>query len=438
MEPITIAVLSVGVIFALILFGIHIGVALGLTSVLGLWLITGKLRIAIAVLGTTSYSAVMDYVFAIVPLFVLMGLCANRSGATGDLFSAAQVTLGRVRGGVGIATVAANAVFAAITGVSVASAAVFSRIAIPEMRKLEYNSRFSYGIIAASSLLGMLIPPSILMIVYGVLTEQSIGALFLAGVGPGLLVGSVLALGIWLMVLRWPHLGGRIAGAREEVHRSNARIFLRPWGVYLLIVTVLGGMYGGFFTPTEAGAIGAAGGVLLVIGRRQFSWASARDILMETARTTASIFLLLMAAQMYGRMLAISGLAAKFSQWAVGLPVDPIVLIVAFILVFLLLGAIIDSISIMLLTIPIVFPVVQSLGYDPIWFGIVTILAVEIGLLTPPFGMSVFAMKAALGDEARIEDIFIGAMPFLGLLMIALALIVAFPPIATWLPRFVM
>ena len=434
MDPLTIALVTVAFVFVLVLLGVHIGVALALLSVLGIWGITGKPQVAISLLQTTAYSAVMDYVFAVIPLFVLMGILATLSGATRDLFSSAQVVFGRIRGGIGIATVIANAVFAAITGVSVASAAVFSKLAIPEMERLDYDRKFSYGIVAGSAILGMLIPPSILMIVYGVLTEQSIGRLFAAGVGPGLLITAILSLGIWLMIVIKPSLGGDLAKLPHLDFATVVRIAVKPWGIILLIAMVLGGIYGGVFTPTEAGGVGAAGAMLLVVVKRKLSLASMTGILMEIGRTTASIFLLLIAAQMYSRMLTISGLATKFSTWAAGLPVAPIMIVLLFLVVFLVLGMIIDSVSILLLTIPIMFPVITKLGYDPIWFGMVSIIAIEIGLLTPPFGMVVFAMKASLGSSVKIEEIFHGSTPFLVLLVLALAVVVAYPPLSTWLP----
>lgn len=434
MDPLTIALVTVAFVFVLVLLGVHIGVALALLSVLGIWGITGKPQVAISLLQTTAYNAVMDYVFAVIPLFVLMGILATLSGATRDLFSSAQVVFGRVRGGIGIATVIANAIFAAITGVSVASAAVFSKLAIPEMERLDYDRKFSYGIVAGSAILGMLIPPSILMIVYGVLTEQSIGRLFAAGVGPGLLVTAILSLGIWLMILVKPRLGGDLEKLPHLDFATVVRIAVKPWGVILLIAMVLGGIYGGVFTPTEAGGVGAAGALLLVVVKRKLSLASMTGILMEIGRTTASIFLLLIAAQMYSRMLTISGLATKFSTWAAGLPVAPIMIVLLFLVVFLVLGMIIDSVSILLLTVPIMFPVITKLGYDPIWFGMVSIIAIEIGLLTPPFGMVVFAMKASLGSSVKIEEIFHGSIPFLALLLLALAVVVAYPPLSTWLP----
>ena len=434
MEPMTIALISVAFLFAFIIMGVHVGVALASISVIGIWAITGKATVAINLLQTTAYSAVMDYVFAVIPLFVLMGLFSTLSGATQELFRTAQFFLGRIRGGIGIATVFANAVFAAITGVSVASAAVFSKIAFPEMERLKYDRKFSLGIIAGSAILGMLIPPSILMIVYGVLTEQSIGKLFIAGFVPGLVVTIILSLGIRTMILFRPHLGGITAEVKAFSFRTMVQETMVSWAIMVLIILVLGGIWGGLFTPTEAGAIGAAGAFILVVVKGKLNLRTLWQVLLDGGQTTASIFMLLICAQMYSRMLTISGLAAKISQWATTLPVAPIFIILGFIVVFLVLGCIIDSVSIILLTIPIMHPVAVKLGYDPIWFAIVSIITIEIGLLTPPFGMVVFAMKSSLGGKATIEEIFQGSFPFLLMLGISLVIIMAFPILSTWLP----
>ena len=434
MDPMTIALISVAFLFAFIILGVHVGVALASVSVISIWAITGKAAVAINLLQTTAYSAVMDYVFAVIPLFVLMGLFSTLSGATKELFGTAQFFLGRIKGGIGIATVIANAIFAAITGVSVASAAVFSKIAFPEMERLKYDRKFSLGIIAGSAILGMLIPPSILMIVYGVLTEQSIGKLFIAGFVPGIVVTAVLSLGIRTMILFKPHLGGVTEKVKSFTFRRMVSETVTSWAIMALIILVLGGIWGGLFTPTEAGAVGAAGGFLLVVIKGKFNMRNLWLILLEGGQTTASIFMLLICAQMYSRMLTISGLASKVSQWATTLPVAPIFIILGFVVVFLVLGCIIDSVSIILLTIPIMHPVIVKLGYDPIWFAIVAIITIEIGLLTPPFGMVVFSMKSSLGGKASIEEIFQGSFPFLLMLAISLAIIMAFPILSTWLP----
>ena len=434
MTPETIAIVSVFFVFGLIVLGVHVGITLAAMSVLGIWAITGKVTVALNILQVTAYSAVMDYVFAVVPLFVLMGLFSTLAGATRELFNAAQFFLGRVRGGMGIATVIANAVFAAITGVSVASAAVFSKIAYPEMKRLKYDKKFGLGIVAGSAILGMLIPPSVLMIVYGVVTEQGIGKLFIAGFLPGLVVTAVLSLGIRTMIYFKPTLGGLMEKGKPFTLRNALRAVAGCWAVILLILLVLGGIWGGLFTPTEAGAVGAAGGFLLVVVKGKLNLRELWRVLLDGGQTTASIFLLLICAQMYSRMLTISGLASRISEGATSLPVPPWVIIGGFLVVWLILGCIIDSTSIILLTIPIMHPVAVKLGYHPIWFTIVAIVTIEIGLLTPPFGMVVFAMKSALGDEAKIEEIFAGSTPFMLMLAVALAIIIAFPILSTFLP----
>lgn len=439
MDPVTIGAISIAILVVMILIGFHVGVALALTSFGALFLISGKMRVAASVLEKTAHSAVMEYVFAVIPLFVLMGLLTTASGATGELFRAAEQAMRRVKGGLGIATVMANAVFAAITGVSVASAAVFSKIAVPEMERLNYERSFSLGIVAASSLLGMLIPPSILMIIYGVITEQSIGRLFAAGVVPGILVAVMLCLAIWALVALRPSRGGI---APEEDTETTAIPHIkgtlwRPWPIYLLVFLVLGGIYGGFFTPTEAGAMGALGAFLLLLMRMRFTVSGTLGILLDTGRATASIFLLLITAQMYSRMLTLSGLPASVTDWAVSLDIGSGTIILIFICILLLLGTVLDSVSILLLTMPIMFPVVTALGQDPIWFGIAAIIAIEIGLLTPPFGMVIFAMKAALPGDVRIEEIYVGTAPFLLVLLLSLGLLLAMPGLTIWLPNLI-
>lgn len=434
MEPLTIGLLSVLGIVVLILIGFHIAVALALVGFLALFAITGRMEVAASLLTKTAQAGVADYVFAVIPLFVLMGLLVSHSGATRDLFIAAASLTRRLRGGLGVATVGANAVFAAVTGVSVASAAVFSKIAVPEMARVGYQRRFALGIVGSSALLGMLIPPSILMIVYGVLSEQSIGRLFAAGILPGILVAGLLAAMIVLRAVRNPDLVGR-EGEAASGDAPRRQLVLRTWPLVLLILLVLGGIYTGWFTPTEAGAVGAAGALILALGKRALSPAALRAILLDTGQTAAAILLLLVAAQIYSRALTLSGLPAAISNGVLALGIDPVLVIAAFVLVILLLGCFVDSVSILLLTMPIMVPVVSALGYDLIWFGIVAIFAVEIGLLTPPFGMVVFAMKASLPGDVRVEEIFAGVTPFLLALVAALVLIVAFPPIVTFLPN---
>ncbi|MGH1420038.1 MAG: TRAP transporter large permease [Hyphomicrobiaceae bacterium] len=440
MGPEAIAAFSIIALFAMILIGFHVALSLAFTSFVALFAITGKFRVAAGVLEKTAFSAVMDYVYAVIPLFVLMGLLTTAAGATKELFRAAERGTRRLKGGVGISTVMANAVFAAITGVSVASAAVFSKIAVPEMQRLNYERPFSLGIVGASSLLGMLIPPSVLMIVYGVITEQSIGRLFAAGIVPGLIVAFFLSAAIWLMVYLRPSRGGLMANGKNPLDDTATsanfvQTLWRPWPVYLLILGVLGGLYRGFFTPTEAGAIGAFGTALILLMRGKFSMPLGKSILLDTGKSTASIFLLLITALMYSRMLTLSGLPSGLTTWVTTLDLSTGTVVLLFIVILLLLGMILDSISILLLTMPIMLPVMLALGQDPIWFGIIAIVTIEIGLLTPPFGMVIFAMKAVLPDDVKIEEIYLGTAPFLLVLLLVLAVLVWAPGLTLWAPN---
>ena len=444
MDPITIALITVIILFTLILLGLHIGFALSVMSLVGVWLITGKSAVALSLLSSTAFDAIRDYVFAVLPLFVMMGAFMSNSGAAEDLYRAANMALRRVPGGVGVATVIANAVFAAVTGVSVASAAVFSKIAMPEMIRLNYRKRFAVGSVAGSSVLGMLIPPSVLMIVYGMLAEVSIGRLFIAGVLPGLVLAGIFSAGIIIMSIFRPELVGRVRGNQEAVAGADAAILQPPqfttldtlkkvFPVLVLIVLVLGGIWGGFFTPTEASAIGALGAMIVAYakGMRMLGF---KTSLLETAAGASSIMFLLIAAQMYSRMLTMSGLMQWMGELILGLSVAPIVIIFLFIVMLVLLGTILDSTSILLITVPLMAPIVAQMGYNLIWFGIVMIISVEMGLLTPPFGMVVFAVKASLGDSITVEEIFRGSFPFLVMMVVALLIIIAFPILSTWLP----
>ena len=438
MDPVTVGALSVAAIFVLIILGFHIGVALGAMSFVGVYFITGKFRVAASILQTTAFNGVNDYIFAVIPLFVVMGLFATQAGATRDLFDAAELLMRRVKGGIGIATVIANAIFAAITGVSVASAAVFSQLSIPEMNRLGYERKFGLGIVASSALLGMLIPPSILMIVYGVITEESIGRLFAAGIGPGLVVTAVLIFTILAWIRINPALVGREGSITVGPKGSRAATLLKIWPILTLIGLVLGGIYGGLFTPTEAGAIGALGALILILMRGRFTGQSLLTMLLDTGRACASIFFLLITAQMYSRMLTLSGLPNTLTTWVSALDVPGVIILLGFLFVLLILGCIIDSVSILLLTMPIMVPIALTFGYDKIWFGMIAIVTIELGLLTPPFGMVVFAMKAALPDDVKVEDIFLGAAPFFVMLLLALALIIIFPEISLFIPRLLL
>jgi tripartite ATP-independent transporter DctM subunit len=434
MEPAVIGLASVAAMLVLIWAGMYVGLALMLLSFLGVWIIRGDPGVAANLLALAANDAISDYAFGVVPLFVLMGLVVSVADIGKDTFDVAEQLFRKVRGGLGIATVAANAVFAAITGISIASAAVFTQVAVPEMLRHGYNPRFAVGVVAGSSVLGMLIPPSLLLILYGVLTEKSIGDLFIAGILPGLALSAAYIVAILAMGRFWPRfIGGRVERGSEPPLMSWGQMAARMVPVVALIVLVLGGLYGGLFTATEGGAVGAAGALVLALLKRKLDLRVLWTVLVETAHITAAICFLIISAQLYARMLAVSGVTELLRVLIVDSGLGFPGLLTMFVVVVLLLGTILDSSSIMLITIPLALPALVGFGTDLVWFGIVTLLAVEIGLLTPPFGIAVFVIRATLGAESRIElrDIFAGAAPFAAVMFAVLLLVIAFPKLAT-------
>ena len=442
MDPIYVGLIMIALLGVLIVLGVHVGNALAILGVLGIFMVSGDIEIAVRLLGTTAYSAVMSYTFAVVPFFVAMGLIASVSGASERIYSLADLMTRTFKGGLAIATVFANAVFAAITGISVASAAVFSQVSLPHMMKHGYDKRFALGIVAGSSILGMLIPPSLFFIIYGLLSDEAIGRLFIAGIIPGILLMVVFSLGIRFMIWLKPSLIAHPEGEQRVPERATLKEILksasRCWGIVALILLTMGGIWGGFFTPTEAGAVGAFGALVYGVLNRQIDKEKFWRILLETGLTTSSILYLLISAQMYARMLALTGMVQWFSTTMLGLEVPSIVVIIIFLFILLALGFFIDSTSIMLMTLPLMLPIVIKLGFDLIWFGVLVTVVLEMGVINPPFGLVVFSMKAALGDEVSVEDIFRGAIPFLGMLTIYTIILVIFPSLSTWLPKLVM
>ena len=435
MSGIEIGLLAIALMLAAIYFGLHIAVALIAVSFVSVTLLKSS-ALATRMVGAAANDSIQEYLFGVVPLFVLMGMLVSVSGVGRDMFDVFQWLLRRVRGGLGVATVAANAVFAAITGISIASASVFTKVAVPEMLRHGYTPSFSVGVVAGSSVLGMLIPPSLLMIIYGVLAEESVGRMFMAGVIPGLFLAlafSVMIVAMAIFTPKW--IGGRPAGdlAGLETLGSAARK-LAP--TVALIVLVLGGLYGGLFTPTEAGAVGAAGALVIALARRSLDRRRFWRVLLETGQVSVAVLFLILAATLYSRMLALTGLpssiAEQFTAWGLG----PYGFLFVYIVLLILLGCIIDSVSIMLIVLPIVLPIAKAFGMDLIWFGVITVVAVEVGLITPPFGISAYTVKAALNDPGiSIRQIFAGSVPFVLCMCLVLAVLVAFPGMSTWLAR---
>ncbi len=435
MEDTTLGFWLIGAMVGLILLGLPIGLSLISCAAVGVWLIRDNPDLAFRFTAMATYSGIQDFLFATIPLFVLMGLLVSVSDVGKDTFEVAQALLRRVRGGLGIATVGANAVFAAVTGVSIASAAVFTKVAVPEMVRHGYAMRFAAGTVAGSSILGMLIPPSLLMIVYGVLAEVSIGKMFIAGVIPGLLIAGGFALMIWGYATFFPHRIMAAAGPAPEVSdraMPAGEMALKSIPIMSLVVLILGGLYTGFFTPTEAGAVGAAGALVLALLRRRLDGPKFWRVLRETGLVSAAILFLLIAAGLYSRMLSMAGVPQAIGDLVEQLGLGPYGFLAVFVLIILLMGMILDSTSILLIMVPIGAPIAQAMGFDLIHFGIVVIIAVEMGLLTPPFGISVFTVKATLADpRVGIEQIFAGALPFVVVMGLALLVIALVPELAT-------
>lgn len=435
MTGLEIGLLSVAVIVTLIYSGMHVAIALSLVSFLSVALQRGDPVLASKLLTLAAADGVADQTFAVIPLFVLMGLVMSASDVGRDAYDVADHFLRRIRGGLGLATVSSNAVFAAVTGVSIASAAVFTRVAVPEMLRLGYAPRFAVGTVAGSSVLGMLIPPSILLIIYAILTEQSIGQMFFAGIGPGLLLSGVYCAGIVAMAYLTPRFvyddTGRFSDPEATLNppdRSLMELLGKIAPILVLVVIVLGGIYGGVFTPTEAGAVGSAAALILAFARRKLSLPALWGVLKETGHITASVCFLVIAATMYTRSLGLAGVPVEIGNMVRMATENFLVVLLIYIAVILFLGTIIDSVSILLIMVPLFLPIMQGFGVDPIWFGIITIIAVEVGLLTPPLGMACFVIKGCL-DDTRITlgDVFIGALPFAAMMVFVLALLTIWP-----------
>ena len=449
MFEINTAILLVVSLVGLVAIGVHIAIALGITSALGIWLVTGADWYAFGtvqtMLAATAYEAIRAYVFAVIPLFMLMGEFIGKSGTVTDVYRGINRLLRKIPGRLAIATVVGNALFSFVTGVSIASAAAFSRIAYPEMKRFGYHRGFALGSIAGSSCLGMLIPPSVLMIVWGILTEQSIGQLFAAGIFPGLLLAFLFIAYVFVFALLRPAAVGIKSGIEETAGKSGSddeevstlQFLVSLVGIILVIVAVLGGIWFGIFTPTEGAGAGALIGLALgIIKGMRF-----REIInsiLSVGRTSAPILLLLVTAALYSRTLAMTGLANAIEGVFLGSGMAPWMIVGVMVLIWFALGMIIDSISIMLLTAAIFAPIAVNLGYDPIAFAIIAIIAIEAGLLTPPFGLLVYTVKAAIsteGEDVPILEIFKSSTPYWIIMLVGMVLIINFPEIATYLPR---
>jgi len=428
MTPVEIGSLSVLAIVTLVYLGVYIPVALGLVSFVSIWLISGKSILAFNFLKVAVGDGVTEYPFATIPLFTVMGLLVSRAGLGTDIYTVLNRAFIRVLGGIGMATVGANAVFAAVTGSSIASASVFTRIAVPEMRKLNYNKRFAVGVVAGSSVLGMIIPPSAMLIIYSFVSEQSVGEMFLAGIVPGLILTAAYIVWIYTASKIYPAYLGSNLHSVDSQPLTLYELLDKTIPIVLLIAIVLGGIYTGWLTPVEAGAAGALAALIIALLRRSITWRGLWDTALETGHITAAILFLIAMASLYSRMLGYAGLPNALDTALQTYNFGFTQVMIIYVLLMLFLGTILDTASIILIVVPLFIALMESMGMSLVWFGIVTVIGAEIGLLTPPLGISCFVIKTSLNDpEVSLKDVFLGALPFAFIMLLVLILLIQFP-----------
>jgi C4-dicarboxylate transporter DctM subunit len=432
MEPITIGYIGIGVLIILLFSGMHIGVVMALIGFFGMVYLSGW-PAGLGVLKTVPYATFSTYDFTVIPLFVLMGEFCFHGNISGDLYAAAHKFLGGLKGGLAMATIGACAAFAAVSGSSMATAATMSTVALPEMRKHKYNMSMATGTLAAGGTIGILIPPSVIMVIYGMLTQTSIGKLFLAGFIPGIMQAIMFILVIAFLCWRNPSWGP--AGDKTSL-LEKLKSLKGVWIVLLLFFIVIGGIYFGFFSPTEGAAMGAAGAFIFALARKKLNFKQFRSSLLETTKTTGMIFFIMVGAMMLGYFFAVTRLPSEIAATIGGLELNKYVIWAGIILLYLFLGCLMDSLAMVLLTVPILFPLMcgpSGLGFDPVWFGIMIVIVVEMGMITPPVGMNVFVIKG-MAPDIPTYSIFKGILPFLYADIVQVAILTAFPVVVLFLP----
>lgn len=432
----TLGFIMIGVLFILLALGVHIALALAVVGFVGMVFIVG-FEGALLSGGSNIYYRISDYKLVTIPLFVIMGFLAASGGVSGKLYDAASLWLSKLKSGLGIATVAASTGFGAVCGSSLVTASVFARISAPEMRKRGYDKRLAYGICAASGMIGMLIPPSILLVVYGFLSGESIGKLLIGGITPGILLAISYAVGIELIARLKPNWI-RTAAPTGITWARRFSSLIPTWPVLVVAAIIFGGIFWGIFSATEAGSVAAFTMLILVVGvRRRDALGHIKEAFFETIGVSAMIFFILAGASMFGRFLVLSGVTNVATDFIVSLNLNDVSLVIMIVLLYLVMGAFLDSISMLSITIPLLNPIILHLGIDPIWYALVIVLAVEIGLLTPPVGLNVYATAAVAEADVTIEDVFAGSTPFFFLALVTLAIMIAFPALITFLPNLV-
>ena len=429
MSSLAIGLIGIIVLIVLLFSRMHIGIAMGLVGVGGFAAVVG-LQPALGILRTVPFSVVSTQDFSVIPLFMLMGAFCLAAGLSEDLYKAVHTWMGHMRGGLAMATIVACALFAAISGSSLATVATIGAVAMPEMRRYKYDAALATGSIAAGGCIGILIPPSVILILYGLITEQSIAKLFLAGFAPGIMQGLFYILVIFILTRRNPALG---PAGPSFTWKEKFKSLSKTWEVLVLFMTVIGGLYMGLFTPTEAAGIGAFGAFLVTVIRRRLTWANFREALKSTCLTSGMLFIIILGAMLFGYFLSVTRLPFELSAYVSGLEVNRYVILLAILLVMLLLGFIMDAMAIVLLTVPIFYPLVVGLGFDAIWFGILVVRVAEMGLITPPVGLNVYVMKGM--TDVPLQSIFRGITPFLISDVVQVALLIALPAIVLFIPN---
>lgn len=430
MNPSLVGVLGILSLFVFMACGIPIYAAMALAGFLGFSYLSG-LHVALSVLGTSVYSSATSYTMSVIVLFVLMGLFVSHSGLGEDIYYAMNKWLGHLPGGIASATVAGCAAFAAVSGSSVATVATMGVVSLKEMRKYNYSPDLATGTIAAGGTIGILIPPSMGFVIYGMITEQSIGKLFVAGIFPGLLLAASFIFMITLRVYLKPALGSQalIAGLKERLVAIKG-----IWRILLLFILVMGGIYMGIFTPTEAGAVGAFGAFIITLLRRRLSWKVLWTSLSETVETTAMIMVIIIGASIFGYFMAITRIPTNLADFVATAGVPKYGVLAGVMLTYILLGCLMESLAMTILTLPILFPLMINVGFDPIWFGVINVIGVEIALITPPVGLNVYVVKG-IAEDIPLYTIFRGVTPFVFVMLAVVVILAIFPEIALFLPN---
>lgn len=432
MSPIIAGIVGIGLLILIFLLRMPVAFAMALVGFVGFGYLTTP-EAALGLLSRDIFDTFSSYPLSVIPMFILMGTFAFASGISRRLYKATYVWVGQLRGGLTIATVFACAGFGAICGSSTATAATMGQIALPEMKKYNYDDTLATGTVAAAGTLGILIPPSTVLIIYGIMTEQSIGKLFVAGILPGILLTIFFAATVAVLCWRKPSIGppGPPTGWKEKL-RATTEIT----ETFILFVLAIGGLLLGWFGPTQAGAIGAGGALLIGLARRQLSWKSFFEAGKEGLRTSCMVIFIITGAIIFGHFMAVSRIPIVLAEWLGGLPIHPMAVMTIILFIYFMGGFFMDSMALIVLTIPIFYPIVIKLGFDPIWFGVMIVLLGEMGVITPPVGVNVFVIKG-IAPDVPLEKIFKGIFPFLVALIIVTVILVIFPQIATFLPNFI-